>query len=297
MPLEYKPFTGFEDIMPVLDEYVVWYGRLVRSCLEGKPVIDDAPAIFLQWIVKAIKDGNISAEAAGQIRATHKGLVDAAKSFSARYDPSGKMPLKEYAELNAYYEEFVRGMRRFESDLAINHSGFDKQTGLRSMRFLQYDIAKEMERLARQGNPFSLALVKINRYRDAWRDKDEEFTSMLRRISDEIKECLRAFDDAYYMGDEYYLLVLKQTDILGSQAAMNRLNQGVTAAHILSPDDDGVDVSISTVLSEPSVGDTLETLLDNMKKDLLGIEARGTILQYNDMSPVQRYMHSLGKES
>lgn len=297
MPLEYKSFAGFEDILPVLDEYVVWHGNLVQSCLEGKPSTEEAPAIFLQWIVKALADKNLTGAEATKVRAIHKDMIAAAQAFTAKCKNPEKMPLKEYAEFTRHYQEFIRCMRHFESDMAIENSGFDESTGLRSVKFLQYDISVEMERLARQGHPFSLALVKINNFKDEWREREEDCRIMIRRIAEEIKACLRSFDDAYYLGDEYFLLAMKHTDVLGSQAGMNRLNQGVIAAHILSPDDGDPEISISTVLSEPSIGDTLETLLANMKKDLLGIESRGTILQYNDMSPIQRYMHSLGKDS
>ena len=31
MPLEYKSQIGLDVIMPVLDEYIVWYSKIVRS--------------------------------------------------------------------------------------------------------------------------------------------------------------------------------------------------------------------------------------------------------------------------
>ena len=55
------------------------------------------------------------------------------------------------------------------------------------------------------------------------------------------------------------------------------------------------EVSVSSVLCEPTPGDSVDQLLANMKKDLLGIDEKGAVLQYNEMSPIQRYMLSMEK--
>lgn len=296
MALEYKPSVGLEAIMPVLDEYVIWYGRLVKSYFEGVPSKYPPPMVFSEWLLKAGAEKNISSHMAERVKRIHEGMIEAANIFTAKYVTGQGSPLKEYDELNRHYEEFIQVMRRLELDHALENSGFDEKTGLRSLKVMADDIGREMERRARQGNPFSLALVKINNFKKNWRDQEELCRDMVRRISDQIKLCLRSFDDAYYLGGEYFLLSLKHADILGAQAAVSRLNQGVTAAHIPAAGDPLEEVSVSTIVYEPAQGDVLQDLLANMKRDLQGIEAKGTVLQYNDISPLQRYIHSIGKD-
>jgi len=295
MPLEYKQSLGLEAIMPVLDEYVVWYGRLVKSYFEGVPSKANPPAVFSEWLEKANTEKNISPFTYERIKRIHQGMVEAASEFATK-SSMGDKPLKQYAELNRHYEEFIQIMRRLELDHALENSGFDEKTGLRSVKVMADDIGREMERRARQGNPFALALVKINNFKDEWRGKEDLCDDMVRRISDQIKICLRSFDDAYYMGGEYFLLALKHADMLGAQAAVARLNRDVTAAHIPAAGDPLEEVSVSTIVYEPTQGDKLQTLLDNMKRDLEGVEAKGTVLQYNEVSPLQRYIHSIGKD-
>jgi PleD family two-component response regulator len=186
-------------------------------------------------------------------------------------------------------------MRRLELDLATENSGFDERTGLRSLKLMKDDIAREMERRARRGNPLSLALVKINNYRPEWKKEEKPYRDVITKIADQVKECLRSFDDAYYLGDEYYLLSFKHADLVGSQAAMTRLNRAITQAHIPTPGDPMEGVSVSSVLCEPTPGDSIDQLLVNMKKDLMNVDEKGVVLQYNEMSPIQRYMLSMEK--
>ncbi len=296
MPLEYKSQIGLEAIMPVLDEYVVWYGRLVRSYFEAKPSDEKPPAVFMEWLEKAKAEGNISSNMAGRVSRIHADMWAAARDFMSKYIARDNPPLKEYNELSRHYEEFIQMMRRMELDEASENSGFDEKTGLRSVKLLKDDVSREMERRARRGNPFSLALVKINGFEEKWREDEDKFYSMVRQVSDQVKECLRSFDDAYFLGGEFFLLCLKHADLVGSQAAIARLNMSINSTGIAPPDNASEQISVSTVVSEPTQGENLENMLENMKKDLIGIDSKGTVVQYNDISPLQRYIHSMGKD-
>lgn len=291
MPLEYKSQIGLDVIMPVLDEYIVWYSKIVRSYFQGVPFKEPPPSIFTEWL----KTSDIPENTQDRGRRIHQGMIDTAKVFITKYASRENPPLTEYNEFSGYYEEFIQYMRRLELDLATENSGFDERTGLRSLKLMKDDIARELERRARRGNPLSLALVKINNYRPEWKKEEKPYRDVITKIADQVKECLRSFDDAYYMGDEYYLLSLKHADMIGSQAAMSRLNSAITMAHIPTPDDPMEEVSVSSVLCEPTPGDSVDQLLVNMKKDLVNVDEKGAVLQYNEMSPIQRYMLSMEK--
>ena len=137
MPLEYKSQIGLEAIMPVLDEYIVWYGRLVRSYFEAKPADEKPPVVFNEWLQKAQAEGNISNSHAERILRVHADMwaaaVELMNKFAARENP----PLKQYNELSRHYEEFIQMMRRLERDEAVENSGFDERTGLRSVKLLK----------------------------------------------------------------------------------------------------------------------------------------------------------------
>jgi len=291
MALKYKSNIGLDAIMPVLDEYVVWYGKIVRAYFEGKPYLEAPPAVFEEWISSA----NLPENTDDRARRIHEGMLAAARNFITKYASRDNPPLNEYNEFSRYYEEFIQFMRRLEFDHTVENSGFDELTGLRSAKLMFEDVSREMERRARRGNPFSIALVKINGYKAEWRQNESGLSSMILKVSDQMIDCLRSFDDAYYLGDEYFLVSLKHADKVGGQAALVRLNMGIASARIPAPDDPTEEISISTVLCEPGEGDNLQDLLANMKKDIAGVESKGAVLQYSELSPLQRYIHSIDK--
>lgn len=295
--LEYKSHTGIglKDIMPVLDEHIAWYAKQLEYYFEDRPIREPAPRVFREWLSKAVANRNIGENMAQRLARVHEEMEVAADKFVEGMQESKQAPYKQFKELTRHYEEFIQIMRRIELDQVFENSGFDDKTGLRSPKLMADDIAREMERRSRQGNPFSLAIVKINNYDPKWEKHDEEHRMMIRFISDQIRDCLRSFDDAYYMGGEYFLLALKQTDVIGSKSAVYRLNGGINVSHIKTPGEDS-EISVSTVVCEPTPGDSLNDLISNMKNDLNGIDDKGTIVQFNDISPLQRYIHSITKK-
>ncbi|MFA5592233.1 MAG: diguanylate cyclase [Micavibrio sp.] len=288
MALEYKSKIGLEAVTPIIDEYVVWHGKLVASYLEERPMLEPPPLVFSEWMVSAKLPDDI----ADRARSMHGGMVGAAKAFAEKYTWRFEPPFAEYAEFAHHYEEFIQFMHRLEIDMANENSGFDKNTGLRSVKLMHEDIKREMDRLSRRGNPFSIALVRIDDFKEEWRANPGHCEAMIRDLSARIQESLRSFDDAYYMGGEYYLLALKHADMLGAQAAIRRLTAIMAEKPVHSPDDPAQAISVSTVLHEPEVGDEVDPLLANMKKDLADTKEKAAVLQYNDISPLQRYIHS-----
>lgn len=295
MALEYTSKIGLDAIMPVLDEYVVWYGKLMRSYFEGKALDDLPPSVFDEWV----ENTDLPESIAERARKIHEGMVQAARNFSvkcASHTEGAAPPAVEYNELSRNYEEFIHFMHRLEIDLANENNGFDVRTGLRPAKLMYEDIAREMERRARQGNPFALAIAKINNFQEDWRARPEEIQAMVRDISDRIRQSLRSFDDAYYLGDEYFVLSFKQADMVGAQAALNRLNHALKSSPVPYHGNPQEVVSLTSVFCEPSPGDSLDVLIDNLKRDMGGVEEDGIVLQYNDLSPIQRYMHSIEED-
>ena len=112
-------------------------------------------------------------------------------------------------------------------------------------------------------------------------------------MSDRIRDGLRSFDDAYYLGGEFFLVALKHADKVGSQSASTRLSGNINDAKITGLGENKELLTVSAVVAEPVEGDDVDALINNMKKDLEGINAKGTVLAYNELSPLQRYVHTI----
>ena len=70
MALEYKSQIGLDVIMPVLDEYVVWYGKIVKTFFEGKFELQPAPTVFETWLAGA----GLPENSAQKIQSIHQGI-------------------------------------------------------------------------------------------------------------------------------------------------------------------------------------------------------------------------------
>lgn len=289
MALEYKTPIDLKIVMQVLDDHMIWYGKIVRGYFEKRPFNEKFPVSFKEWISSAQKAELIDSRVAEKLNGIYKGLIEAANIFITKCDSFDDSPLNEYSDFSKHYEEFIQAMRRIERDQAVENSGFDDRTGLRSTRMMRDDIDIEMQRRARQGSPFAVALLKIVNFKDEWREDKDYILPVIQKISKQIKACLRAFDDAYYLGDEYFLLSLKQADMIGAESAMGRLNSAIKAVHIAMPHDVMDDIKVSAVVFEPSIAENIDVLIDNMKKDLEVIGEKVGVVKYNDLSPIQRY--------
>ncbi len=293
MALEYKSPIDLKVVMHVLDDHMLWYGKIVKGYFENKPYNEEFPVSFKDWLLSAQKEELIDAHVAEKLNGIYRGLIDAANIFISKCDVFGEPPLKEYSDFTKHYEEFIQAMRRIERDQAVENSGYDNRTGLRSIRMMRDDIDIEMQRRSRQGSPFAIALLKIINFNEEWRESKDTIAPVIQKISKQIRVCLRAFDDAYYLGDEYFLLSLKQADMIGAESAMGRLNSAIKAVHIALPHDDMDNIKVSAVVFEPTIAENLDTLISNMKKDIEAIGEKVAVVKYNELSPIQRYVRDV----
>jgi GGDEF domain-containing protein len=155
------------------------------------------------------------------------------------------------------------------------------------------DLEREMERRSRRGKPFSLALVRIDRY-DEIREMQnvDEHARLLMTLANMIRKCLRSFDDAYRSGEGEFIMSLKHADISGGTAALNRLRRLLEEEKIVI----GVafPLSLSGCVAEPMPGDDLSLLLGNMRHDLGRYgEHGGAALEYHEISPLQRFVEDI----
>jgi diguanylate cyclase len=288
MALEYKTNIGIETIVPILDEHIVWYGKMMRVFFERSTDVPPIPTVFDEWVGGAERDHALSEGITQRLRRLHADMVKAGTVFIAKAMMWDQNPLDEFNEFTRHYEEFIQFMRYVEREQALDNSGIDDRTGLRSTKVMLDDINREMHRRSRRGNPFALALLRINDYSDQWAEEEESFMLTIRKIADQIRYTLRSFDDAYYLGGAYFLVSLKHADGVGSQVAASRLSSGVASAHIAQPQSPGKEISIVALVSDPVEGQDIVTLIEHMKLDMGGVAAGGTVLQYNDLSPLQR---------
>lgn len=288
MVLEYDSNTTFEMLSPVLEDYANWFGDI--STFVAYPEKLDAnwsvllPSSFTEWLENLSDDSGISEIVLENVTKLHDDMVRIGSVLVARVKEGGKPSFEDYIEFKNIYTTFLSYLRRLEKDPAIDGRGLDEETGLRNKKVIEADLKKEMERLSRQGNPFSLVVARIDQFSVLPDPKQAVFLSSVN-----VKRCMRSFDDAYYLGGGMFLLSLKHADFIGAQAAVERLQV------YLKEDADNVDnlVTMSYSVTEAVAGDEILDVLKNMQQDLHdNPDETDTILKLLEISPLERFVNS-----
>ncbi|MFP4313697.1 MAG: diguanylate cyclase domain-containing protein [Alphaproteobacteria bacterium] len=291
--------VNLQALSSVLDEYAAWYGELL-ACLfypqqkacEG---LDKIHVVFKQWLQETKNRDVLDMGYLARIENIHTDLVGISNALVSHVIQNKTPPdFQSFEKLSAVFEEFVNHMRRLEKDSVLEDSGIDVLTGLRSKKTLYPDLAMEMERLARRGKPFCLALARINDYELIVKKQGREAArGYTRMVSSLIKKSMRSFDDGYRMGNGEFVLSLKQADMQGGIAALERLKKSLEGEEITINFDEGPKIlTMSCCIAEPLPDDDSEILIANLREDLLGIEEqdKGSVLQYQELSDLERFI-------
>ena len=295
--LRYDVDQRIDSITVVLDEYTGWF-MLVLRCLSYPKEADlrdkiGLPETYARWVQEAQQAG-LAQAVVTKLNSLHSDLVQQAtqlieEALQAQTPPA----YKDYHKLMTFYEEFINHIRRVEKDIMLEDNGIDPLTGLRSMKAFKKDYLAEMERLARQGKPFTVALMRIDGLESMKESySTEQLHGYQRDIADVIKKGIRSFDDGYRMESDEYLLLFKQSDMQGGIKAMERLKRELERENLsYQIDDKTLPVSLSSCIAEPVIGDQFKDLLGNLRQDLDECDKdKGVVLEYFEMSPLERYL-------
>lgn len=289
MALEYKTHTRFETLAPILEEYAAWFGNIAYRIaylddLDGEIQIIVLPNSFKNWIDDPETKESISNFLLEDMSKAHDDMVKVGGMIVNTLKDKKKPAKRDFADFKNLYNAFLMRLRRVEKDNVYDGSGVDSDTGLRSAAVLKDDLKEEMERLGRQGNPFSLVVSRIDFF--AGNKNQSKAIEIVVRC---IKKCMRSFDDAYYLGQGEFLLSLKHADKIGGKAAINRLQ-----AYLTEEEENKDTMTMSYCLTEPSVGDDISEVMDNMRQDLIDhMNEANIVLELTEVSALERFAAKL----
>lgn len=305
MALTYDHDTYIKALAPVLEEHGEWLGRVMRSVFypELEQVIDTLaiPDSFRVWSLSAGQDETLGVDVLERLKRLHAELAAAGAALVQESAAAKNKPdFKKFDAFITLYEEFIAHVRRLDRDLMASGNGIDILTGLRSRQMLMKDLEREMERRARRGRPFCLALARVDHYAEMKANlPQEDYETVVKAISAIIKQCMRSFDDAYRLSNGEFLMSLKQTDKTGGAAALTRLRKLLEEnAPYYTMNGQEKRLTMSSCVAEPQPGDDFETMMGNMRQDLdrFGGDAE-TALEYIELSPLERFVNTLEEES
>ena len=300
MALNYEIDNRLKALAPVLDEHAAWYTGVVRFLFYPEKYEDNEcltmPVSFGGWVASERGGDFIEPVVLDNLDNIHAELQKAAHKAGqvAMSGEAGRPLIEIFDAMNNLYNHFMIHLRRVELDCVETNSGLDPLTGLRHRKAMERDLVNEMERRARQGRPFTLALAHIDSFSELHKNMDDEtYRKALKAAAALIKKCVRAFDDAYRSGEGEFIMVLKHSDLRGGTAAVERLRGFLREEPIGVKMNDGElkQLTMSYCVAEPLPGESVEELFKNMRADLQKYDDSGEkALEYIELSPLQRFV-------
>ena len=291
--------SRWQALLPVLNDHVAWFNALLVYIFYPEHRVSDKPPqkpnSFALWFLEASRDPHFQSEIIGKLNALHKDLMAHADSLVLEVQNSNTKPSYEsFQSFMAHFDEFTMNIRRLEHDFMIENSGYDLLTGLRNPKLLELDIERELERLGRQGKTFTIALARVDYFDQIETHYSKtETQSYIKLVAELIKLSIRSFDDAYYLGRDKFLLVLKQSEIKGGIAALERLKKELERQDIeyaFGPNNQKM--SVSCCIAAPNSTDNIKDLITHLEEDLSKNTDRISdgVLEYFEISPLQRFV-------
>jgi len=295
---DYEIDSKLKSLALVIDDHAEWFVRATKRMFfpldfKGQEKLE-IPGSFQDWLKEAEHYDFMDSVTLEDLKKLFEELHIVGKGITDKVMMTNELvTLSEFNNFTKLYESFVSKLRRLEHDCVMVDSGLDIDTALRSKSAMETDISRELERRARRGNPFTLALARIDNYDEFKNIIDkEQHKQMMATLGRLIKKCIRSFDDGYRSGDHEFIMSLKHAEAVGGTAAVNRLRSFLVEEKItIKAEDREIPLTMSYCVAEPVPGDTLDELLANMRRDLDKWDEDGdTALEYQEKSPLQRFI-------
>ncbi len=295
MAIHYSLDAKLNILGEFLEEYTQWHTAVIKSLMlqGGKP---DAPQKMIEWLKGlSLKDIDLDGRYAAKselLKQKHQVLVSMSMVVNQDADKQLDTFLSEYVV-------FMNEVQTFCQSVLLEQWGLDVMTGLKNKAVLHRELAIEMERLSREGFPFCLGLARIDNFDAiAKGTNEEEAEKVIKGVSDMVLKSLRSYDEAFRVSRDHFIMCLKQSDLVGGQKGLERLRDLMESAELkVKLGDQEKLVTLSCCVAAPLPGDDVDDLIDNLYVDLdKQIKDEGSVLAYQEMSPLERFMKSDGKE-
>lgn len=292
----YDLHTELATLSAHIMAYNAWYAQLLQLVFYPTPsgannMAPALPDILIPTFTTV--DGLLKPEDKQALDKAHKALQAEADSLCAATPERGR-----FKKFTTNYGMFIRDLHAISQNRILEIWGLDVLTGLKNKNAMLMDMAQELERLARHGRAFSLALVRIDLYavmqEQLPKAELEEITKNVTRL---IRASLRSFDEAYYIGEGEFVFSLKQASAAGGQKALQRLRQKLEKIELsVVIKGQPTPVTMSCCVSEPLPEDDIEQVLSNLRNDLQARDREsGDVFVHYEMSPLQRFINSQNK--
>lgn len=146
---------------------------------------------------------------------------------------------------------------------------------------LQQDFARQIEYVSRHNKIFSIAVFTI--------DQPHLIDTHVGMLSTILKSALRIYDDPFYLGEGCFCILLKETNINGSLAAMGRLQE--ILLDMQSDKDSDSQLTVSCCLYAPEIFENIADIVIKVRNFLKDKNLPNmALVRYTELSPLKIYI-------
>lgn len=173
--------------------------------------------------------------------------------------------LTRIARISDHYQNMMRDLNTALAET----SSRDPLTGLLNRRALMDMIKKEVERAARSGESFVVAMLDVDHFK-AVNDRygHETGDRALVELAGVLGESLREYDMCGRWGGEEFLVMLPNTQPEAAQSVMDRLVSAVRGLAVAAGDNDVLRLTVSIGMAQHQLGETFSETLSRADQAL-----------------------------
>lgn len=295
-----KTLGGYRHLMA---QHMDWFRQLNQVLCYPEAVkkenlaLPDLPDKFEDWLNILIGDEYVHNDEAARLRGLHSQLDKMSGALVYQVRAKGeKISSDQYKGMAVIFNEFIKTLQQVDSESHIRNLGVDPRTGLKTRQAMYIDIQQELDKIARKGAPFALAMVRIDFFQKIIQQEGSQNARVYQKmVGETILEALRSYDDAYWLENGEFLLFMKQSDLYGAMSALQRLYALLIEKKIMITLDEGQRIlTVSSCIAEPYPEDDVDQLLAFLREDLKQAkEGSGSLLAYADITPIERYANAI----
>jgi diguanylate cyclase (GGDEF)-like protein len=273
MPL--STATGNGSLATVIDEHLRWLTQWHRAAFFGAetgmtgPDAVPMPQAFIHWMRQAKAQALTPQPAVERLIALHEQLHRLARLMLTRIHAGEILSLAGYDAVLDRFDEFIQQCRRFERAFSMAGSGIDPLTGLRNRTGMMEELVREASRFHRSGRPFCVALCDLDRFKlvnDTY--GHDAGDRVLVAAAASINSGIRDMDEAFRMGGEEILILLKDAGLPEALGVLERLRQDLAALPVHLADGRVLHVTASFGAAESEAGVEPERLIERADQAL-----------------------------
>lgn len=287
-----------QELTSIVDAHVEWYDALMGALLDTSAKLQKKHRTPSRTVFELVADytekGYWTPLSTEGILGHYESLLAAGDEIVKYLDKEKTPPQDLVRKFRELFVNFVNLINKNRDQTALTAFGYEPYSGIKNSKQAMIDLKKESERKIRLDQHFSVLLMRIENLHEM----EELFglpvcEKFVRFAGQSIENKLRIFDDMYRLDYNEFLLSIKLVDQAGAVLFARRIQKFFdderNTVHFQGYD---VQIKLSFCIAEPVANENFSQLIDHMREDLAKSRPEGSIIQYIEQPPIQRYIKS-----